>query len=156
MNSVIIERMQRPHIEEVLEIENASFSTPWSKALFYNELCHPSALIYVALLGSRVVGYICVHQVMDEGHILNLAVRQDMKRQGIAKTLVQRIIAELKESACKTIYLEVRISNYMAKHLYEGLGFKAVGIRKHYYESPKEDGIIMMLKIEESTTLFQT
>lgn len=152
MTEVIIQKIERHHIPEILEIEHQSFSTPWSEASFYNETYNPNSLSYTAILEFSVVGYICIRHIGDEAHILNLAVRPDMRRHGIARTLVLRIIGELRETPCKTIYLEVRVSNYQARALYEALGFKVVGIRKAYYEFPKEDAVMMALSLSLQTS----
>ncbi len=147
MRSVILERLNRGHLEEVMAIERASFSTPWSENSFHNELYNPNSIAYAAIFDSDVIGYICVRLIMDEGHILNLAVRPDMRRQGIAKAMVNKAIGEMKEKGCLFIFLEVRTSNYAAKRLYEGLDFKIVGTRKSYYEMPREDAVVMMLEL---------
>lgn len=144
--------MQRHHILEILEIERLSFSTPWSEASFYNETYNPNSLSYTAELESNVVGYICVRHIADEAHILNLAVRPDMRRQGIARALVLKALEELSETQCKTVYLEVRASNYQARALYESFGFKVVGIRKSYYEFPKEDAVVMAFSLSSRTS----
>lgn len=139
--------MQESDIPEVLEIERMSFTTPWSEAVFYNEIHNPFSITRVTLTDEKLVGYICANQIIDEGHILNLAVHPDYRRRGIASTLVKNILKELKDCACRVLYLEVRISNHAARKLYEGFGFKVVGIRKCYYVSPIEDAVIMMLEM---------
>lgn len=147
MTEVIIREMSVSDIPEVLEIERMSFTTPWSEALFYNEIYHPFSITRVAFAGEKLVGYICANQIIDEGHILNLAVHPDYRRRSIASTLVEDILKELKDCECRVLYLEVRISNHAARKLYEGFGFKVVGIRKCYYVSPIEDAVIMMLEL---------
>lgn len=130
-------------IPEVLKIENMSFSTPWSEASFLNEIHKPSSLTKVAVLGDKIIGYICANRIIDECHILNLAVHPYFRRQGIAKTLVEEVQNELKENKCIYIYLEVRTSNFGARKFYEYLGFRVIGIRKNYYIMPMEDAVIM-------------
>ncbi|MBI5188913.1 MAG: ribosomal protein S18-alanine N-acetyltransferase [Nitrospirae bacterium] len=139
--------MHESDIPEVLEIERMSFTTPWSEAVFYNEIYRPFSITRVAFAGEKLVGYICANQIIDEGHILNLAVHPDYRRRSIASTLVEGILKELKDCECRVLYLEVRISNHAARKLYEGFGFKVVGIRKCYYVSPIEDAVIMMLEM---------
>ncbi|MBI4685288.1 MAG: ribosomal protein S18-alanine N-acetyltransferase [Nitrospirae bacterium] len=147
MHDAIIREMTKNDIPEVTVIERMSFSAPWSETSFFNEIYNPRSTSKVAVAGERVIGYICANQVSDEGHILNLGVHPDFRRKGIAKNLVTLIIEELKESACRFLYLEVRESNYPAKKLYEGFGFRIIGTRKEYYVMPAEDAVIMMLKI---------
>ena len=139
--------MQESDLPSVVAIERLSFSTPWSEILFFNEIYKQRSIPKVAVIGDRIAGYICANHVADEGHILNLAVHPDFGRRGIANTLVENILEELKENACRFLYLEVRASNNAARKLYEGFGFSVVGTRKEYYAEPKEDAVIMMLRL---------
>lgn len=134
-------------IPEILNIERASFTTPWSEASFFSEIQSKNSIAKIAELNGVVVAYICIKHIEDECHILNLAVHPDYRRCGIAKALLSNIIQELSEEECKFFYLEVRASNYAARRLYEKFGFKTVGIRKRYYINPTEDAVIMMRMI---------
>jgi len=145
--TITIRTMQESDLPSVVAIERLSFSTPWSETLFFNEIYKQRSIPKAAVINNRIVGYICANHVADEGHILNLAVHHDFRRRGIAKTLVENILAELKENACRFLYLEVRASNNAARKLYEGFGFNIVRTRKAYYTEPKEDAVIMMLRL---------
>lgn len=147
MKQILIRNMREEDLQSVSRIERMSFSLPWSETSFFNEIHKPRALSKVAVLDDKVVGYMCAEHVADEGHILNLAVHQDYRKMGIATALVENILEELKINACRFLYLEVRDSNYIAKRLYQGFGFKIVGTRKNYYVAPIEDAVIMMLEI---------
>lgn len=161
LREIVIDDMRISDLPEVLKIEAASFTLPWSAPLFNNEICNPRSITKVAVLNSSsrgiginglnrfVVGYICADQVLDEGHILNLAVDRKFRRLGIASALVSYIINYLKNNGCKYIFLEVRISNEVAKKMYEKFNFRVLGIRKSYYVSPVEDGVVTALKLEE-------
>ncbi len=144
---VLIRRMSEADVRPVVEIEKTSFSLPWSETSFLKEVYKPRAIPKVAVLDDIVVGYVCIDYVMDEGHILNLAVHPDYRKRGIATVLVEDALEELRMKACRVVYLEVRASNYAAKKLYESLGFSVVGTRKNYYVAPVEDAVIMMLEI---------
>ncbi len=146
MKEILIRDMKEEDVAAVARIEKMSFSLPWSETSFFNETHKPRALPKVAVLNGSIVGYACSDYVGDECHILNLAVHADYRKQGIATALVERILEELKLHACRFLYLEVRASNYAAKKLYQGFGFKIVGTRKNYYVAPVEDAIIMMLE----------
>jgi ribosomal-protein-alanine N-acetyltransferase len=137
--------MQPSDITEILEIERISFTTPWSELAFLNEMYDPHSIAKVAVLKNNITGYICVKQISDEGHILNLAVHPDFRRHGIATVLVGEVLDELREKGCKYLYLEVRVSNLAARKFYERFGFKVVGVRRKYYTSPEEDAVVMML-----------
>ncbi len=145
MNDLIIRQMKEEDIPTVVEIEKISFTTPWSETSFHNEIYNPRSTARCAIMGQRLAGFVCASQVADEGHILDLAVHPDFRRKGIAKALVQNIIEELRENACRFLYLEVRASNDIARKFYEGIGFRVVGTRKSYYLKPEEDAIILML-----------
>jgi len=147
MNSVIIREMTEGDITSIVEIEHMSFSTPWSEILFFNELHKQRSIAKVAVADGRIAGYICSNHVADEGHILNLAVHPDFRGKGIAKRLFKDILEELKEIACRFLFLEVRASNIAARKFYEGFEFEVVGHRKGYYTQPNEDAVIMMLRL---------
>lgn len=114
---------------------------------FFNEIYRPSSLSKIAALGENIIGYICANYVIDEGHILNLAVHPDFRRSGVGTQLVEDLLEELKETDCRYIYLEVRLSNLEARKFYERFGFRVIGTRKNYYVSPNEDAIIMMHRL---------
>ena len=148
MEGLIIRELLEHDLPDVVGIENISFTTPWSEILFFNEIYKQRSIARVALIDKRVIGYICANYVADEGHILNLAVHPDLRRKGIAKTLVENILEELKETDCRFLYLEVRASNNAARELYEGFGFSVVGTRKKYYNKPEEDAVVMSLRLD--------
>lgn len=150
MNALIIREMIEADIQAVAAIEQMSFTMPWSETSFFNELYNQHSIAMVAATKERIIGYICAKYVAGEGHILNLAVHPDFRKKGIAKELVENAIEHLKKSGCRFLYLEVRASNDAARKLYEGFGFKVVGIRKNYYTKPEENAAIMMLKSEMS------
>lgn len=145
MTDILIREMQPSDITEIMEIERKSFSTPWSELAFFNEMYDPHSIAKVAVLKNNISGYICVKQISDEGHILNLAVHPDFRRHGNATALVEEVLDELRKKGCKYLYLEVRVSNLGARKFYERIGFKVVGVRRKYYTSPDEDAVVMML-----------
>jgi len=147
MKQVLIRDMTEEDIQSVLKIEKVSFSFPWAEGSFVNEMHKPRSLARVAVVDNEIAGYLCAEHVLDEGHVLDLAVHPDYRRMGIATALVEHVLEELKERACGFLYLEVRASNYLAKRIYQGFGFRIVGTRKRYYVSPIEDAVIMMREI---------
>jgi ribosomal-protein-alanine N-acetyltransferase len=145
--SIVIRPMRRQHLQEVLEIERQSFSTPWSSPSFLAEMENPHSIALVALKEEAVVGYICVRHTYDEGHILDLAVHPEHRRQGIGRRLVQAALSGLAQRGCLYVFLEVRASNVAAKRLYESLDFRVVGRRRNYYLAPLEDALVMMKEL---------
>lgn len=141
---IFIREMFPEDVPVVVRIERVSFSTPWSENSFYGEVYSRYSITKIAELDGMIAGYICVKHVADECHLLNLAVHPNFRKMGIAKRLFESIISEIEGEGCRFFYLEVRTSNFTARKLYENIGFKAVGIRKNYYNYPQEDAIIMM------------
>jgi len=136
-------------LPEVLEIERASFSNPWSGALFLQELGVPfSRILVVRLMGERqpIVGYVCRWYVADEVHVLNVAVHPAHRQQGIAGVLMREILREARQGEAIGVTLEVRRSNCAARALYDRLGFEEVGVRRDYY-GRGEDALIMWLDL---------
>ncbi len=143
--------MEPSDVPEVVEIERLSFSTPWSELSFYKEIYNPRSLCLVAEVVDEnnlkeIAGYICITRIMDECHILNLAVHPLKRRQGIGTALIKAALDSESVSLCRYIYLEVRASNRDARRLYERFGFRTVGIRRNYYVDPLEDAFVMMLE----------
>ena len=134
-------------VPDVLSIERVSFTTPWSATLFMNEIYKPLSIAMVARSGEDIVGYICADQVLDEGHILNVTVHPECRRRGMAAHMLAHVTGLLARRACKSIFLEVRISNRAALGMYEKSGFSMISVRKRYYTSPEEDAVIMKLQI---------
>ena len=143
----VMNDMRPEDVPEVLSIERASFTTPWSGTLFMNEIYKPLSVAKVMRSGENIVGYICADQVLDEGHILNVTVHPEHRRRGMAAHMVAHVIGLLAGRACKTIYLEVRMSNEAGLRMYEKSGFTMISVRKRYYTSPEEDAVIMKLQL---------
>ena len=136
-------RMNQSHVASIGEIEKLCFSDPWSEKSIASELTNKLSLWLVALDGDRVAGYIGSQSVLDGADMMNVAVHPDYRRKGIGNALVERLVAELKQTPVKFLMLEVRASNEAAIALYTNLGFARVGLRKNYYRNPKEDAYIM-------------
>ena len=138
--------MNGDHLDEVGELERVCFPDPWSRNMLKEELENDLAAFLVALDGQgAVAGYAGLQVVLDEGYILNVAVRPDCRRQGVAGQLLQVFLNFAKGNQLAFLTLEVRASNYPAIALYGSRGFRGVGRRKNYYEHPREDAVIMTL-----------
>lgn len=144
MPSLSIDRMRRADLDEVLAIERASFSMPWSRGAFLYEMeQNRVARCVVVREDGRVVGYICVWEVGDELHVTNIAVHPAARRRGIARTLLGQVMEEGRQRGVRVVVLEVRPSNVEALALYESLGFKVIGRRRGYYYDTGEDALVM-------------
>ena len=91
----------------------------------------------------EILGYCGYYGVLDEAEITNVAVHPDMRNRGIGRDMVSALLSKANKAGIKRVLLEVRESNDPAIHLYEELGFKKLGIRKDFYEQPRENAYIM-------------
>jgi tRNA threonylcarbamoyl adenosine modification protein YeaZ/ribosomal-protein-alanine acetyltransferase len=134
-------------IDAVMEIERASFPTPWNKAMFAAELIKNSGMFITARTGGILAGYACGWFAADEFHLANLAVSPEYRGRGVGKTLLKNIIDRVKYKDIKYIILEVRHLNLHAIRLYEKFGFQPFARRKGYYRDTGEDAVLMELKL---------
>ena len=135
--------MNASHVDAVAELEKQCFSQPWSRNSVASELENPLALWLIAVEGEQVLGYVGSQSVLDEADMMNLAVAEAARRQGIAGALVRELICRLKEKGIRCLTLEVRASNNPAQKLYASLGFVQTGRRPRYYVKPTEDALIL-------------
>ena len=135
--------MKAEHVPQVAALEKLCFADPWSEMSIASELRSIWSYWVVAVCEEQVVGYIGSQSSYDETDIMNVAVHPDWRRRGIAESLIDCLIQELKNRGSRALMLEVRDSNEAAKALYEKLGFRQVGLRKNYYRNPKEDALIL-------------
>ncbi len=149
INNLIIEEMKENDIDGVFEVEKNCFEDYWSKDSFKKELSNNLAKYLVAKLDNKVVGYVGIWFVVDEGHITNVAVHEDYRGQKIGDQLIKELVQVCKNNKVISMTLEVRASNVVAQNLYRKYGFKMAGIRKEYYSNNKEDAIIMWNDIKE-------
>ena len=146
--NVQIVTMNGDHLDEVAELERVCFPDPWSRNMLKEELENDLAAFLVALDGEgAVAGYAGLQVVLNEGYILNVAVRPDCRRPGVAGQLLQVFLNFARGNRLAFLTLEVRASNYDAIALYGSRGFRGVGRRKNYYEHPREDAVIMTLDL---------
>ena len=131
------------HIEQLEQLEKACFSMPWTRDFLISQLPDDRHILIVAVDGEKVLGYVGMMYVIDEGYISNVAVAPEYRRQGIADALILELIDRCKGFELSFVTLEVRAGNAPAISLYEKHGFSPVGRRKNYYDFPKEDAILM-------------
>jgi len=129
------------HAKQIREIEEESFSDPWSVVSIIYEIEH--SIFLVATVADTVIGYVSVRQIYDEGHINNFAVAMAYRNQGIGSKLMEYLANEAINHDITALTLEVRCNNHAAISLYQKHGFVAAGTRKNYYSNPIEDAVIM-------------
>ncbi len=135
--------MAEEHISALAQLERECFSDPWSEKALAEELSNPNAVFRVALIDGEVAGYVGMLHVLDEGDICNVAVFDRFRRKGVASALIQHLVDYGVENQLSFITLEVRESNIGAQKFYETMGFETIGVRKNFYDNPKEHAILM-------------
>lgn len=142
---MIIREMSKEDIPEVAAIEKLCFSQPWSERGFEEGL-EASAIFLVAEENYRILGYIGMYVSAPEGEITNVAVDPEMRSKGTGKALVDAMKQWACDHGVTSIILEVRVSNAVAIHVYERIGFAKLGVRKNFYQFPTEDAFVMEVK----------
>lgn len=145
---VALRRMNANDIDNVCLIEQRVFPSPWSRESFAEEMQNHLAVYMVAESAGRVIGYIGAWHVLDEGHITNLAVEAEWRRQGVGAHLLDAMETQLYRDGVRRITLEVRVSNTPALALYHHRGYRERGVRRRYYQDNGEDAYIMWKHME--------
>lgn len=149
MGDMIIRLANVDDVPYLAAIDKQCFSDPWSEKSFREEIEeHKLAVYLVAEIDGKVAGYVGMWQIVDEGHITNVAVLPEYRGKHVATAILNVFFTIGKRAKLKSYTLEVRKSNEAAKALYRGFGFKEEGIRKGYYPDNHEDAIIMWKKDE--------
>jgi len=140
-------RADLSHFEGICLVENRCFTEPWSEQSIYDTLSLSEYTYFAAHTKTgAIVGYVAMYQVLDEAHIVNIAVLSEYRRMGIADKLLKVLTdyGVFKENdPVSVFFLEVRQSNSAAIELYRKHGFKEYGIRKNYYRNPSENAVLM-------------
>ncbi|MBR3953190.1 MAG: ribosomal protein S18-alanine N-acetyltransferase [Oscillospiraceae bacterium] len=143
-----INRLSEDFAAKVAEIEKICFSHPWSERTVASEMESRFSDFFGAFIEGELAGYIGGRTIAGETEIFNVAVKPDFRRKGIAKALIKKFTEAAREKETQQIFLEVRTSNLGAIALYEKCGFVFCGIRKDYYDDPKENAILMRLAFD--------
>jgi [ribosomal protein S18]-alanine N-acetyltransferase len=151
MTDLDIRRLTYADLPQVIAIERRAFPTPWSLAMFVLELSKPSGICLAALIEERLVGYLVCSRYDTVWHLMNIAVDDRLRRQGIATAMLERLF-ELADKPSEQYTLEVRTSNEDAIRLYERFGFRTAGRRRAYYHDNREDALIMWRTVPERAT----
>lgn len=131
---------------DIFFIDQECSIPPWSLKQIKGEFSNPVSRCFGARIGGKLVGYLFVHVVSDEAHIINFGILPDFRGQGIGRFVIQETISILNNEGVKSFFLEVREGNKAAITLYESLGFTHHGIRSKYYVDNGENAILLALK----------
>lgn len=143
---LVIRDMTESDLSEVYEIEQKTFTDPWSKEDFQDSMKEENNKYLIAEVDGKIAGYSGYWGIAGEGYIYNVAVKQEYRRQRIGLFMLRYLIEQAKARGITSLTLEVRKSNEAAIRLYERLGFESAGVRKDFYTKPKEDAVIMWLR----------
>ena len=142
--------MELLDVHQILEVEKASFATPWTTDIFYHELMENThAHYYVALWEELVIGYAGMWVVIDEAQITNIAILPDFRGKKLGEKLFHHMLFTAIQLGAKQLSLEVRESNIVAQKMYRKFGLVPGGIRKNYYTDNQEDAIVMWVNFNE-------
>ena len=145
-----LDHIKRADLDPILAIETNSFQWPWGRLSFEGELHNNNSCNFVAKsIEGQVIAYAFWRLVVDEMHILKVAVAPARRKEGIATRLLERCFAWSAEQGAVSAHLEVRPSNVAAVELYRKLGFEVVGRRPKYYADTREDALLMMKILKE-------
>lgn len=140
--------MTEKDIDQILTIEHASFSLPWSREAFVNEMTRNQYAVYIVLEeGDTIIGYCGMWVVVDEAHVTNIAVLPEYRGQKLGEELMRKAMEVARSNGAVSMTLEVRVTNTVAQSLYRKLGFKDGGIRKSYYTDNYEDALVMWVNL---------
>ncbi len=143
--------MRRKHLKEVLAIEEQVYPTPWSLALFLSELSMPASRAYFVAKSPRgVLGYAGVVMAGSDAHVTTVAVAPWYQGRKVGTLLVLAVVEEAIARGARSLTLEVRPTNVIARSLYKKFGFVTVGLRKNYYVETGEDALIMWARSVDS------
>ncbi len=135
--------MIRRDMPEVLEIEQQAFEFPWSEDDFLRCLRQRNCIGMVAEFEERVVGFMIYELHKTRLHVLNFAVRRDIRRRGVGSSMIQKLVSKLSQQRRNRILLEVRETNLPAQLFFRRLNFRAVSIMREFWMDSEEDAIVM-------------
>lgn len=142
--TILLRPLVADDIDALEAIEQVAYSAPWSRSMFASELAKPTSQSLGAFdSDGELLGYLILSRYVDAWHVMNVAVRPDRRREGIATALLARMFADTGSDSTRGYTLEVRVSNTGAVKLYERFGFQVHGVRKAYYLDNREDALIM-------------
>ena len=134
---ITIQKAIKEDIPFIINIENRAFFSPWTEVQITASIDNA----YAAKEANVIKGFIIIETILDEVHVLHMAVDPKFQRKGIGKKLMEKAF----EFSGKKFFLEVRESNFPAQKLYKGFGFKVISRRKNYYKDNNEDALVMGL-----------
>jgi ribosomal-protein-alanine N-acetyltransferase len=143
-----IEPFRPEDLDAIMEIEDRSFTAPWSRKSYQDLWSQESIDFWVVRQSGELVGYYLVQTSGLEQELHTFAVKPELRRRGIGRAMMDHMLGRARYKGVEYIYLQVRPSNEEAKELYKSLGFVGIGMRKHYYRDNFEDALVIGLKLK--------
>lgn len=148
---MVVRRMELNDIPVVVEIDQSSFSLPWTERAFRYEVQeNQAARCWVATLNGQVAAMLVLWMILDEAHIATIATHPRYRRQGLGTRLLTTALVTARAEGAQKALLEVRARHTAAQNLYRRLGFVEVGRRPKYYHDNGEDAVLMTLENMET------
>jgi len=136
-------------LDAVLQVEQRAYAHPWNRANFIDAL-HSGYQAQILEADGTVLGYFVAMKGVDEVHLLNITVAPEYQGQGWARVMLDALTLWARGQAAQWLWLEVRVGNTRAMHVYESHGYRRVGQRKQYYPAghgQREDAVVMSLRL---------
>ncbi|WP_033826916.1 ribosomal protein S18-alanine N-acetyltransferase [Bacillus andreraoultii] len=150
MITPVFRKLTIADVDQIINVEHASFTSPWTKDAFARELTmNPYALYIGGDLDGKIIAYGGMWIIIDEAHITNIAVLPEYRGMKIGEQLMLTMMETMIGHGAKRATLEVRVSNEIAQNMYRKFGFKNGGIRKGYYTDNYEDALVMWVNLNE-------
>lgn len=133
--------------DALAELERLCFSDPWNLDMFRGFLANPAVYFMIAENDGKIIAYAGIIVILDECEIMNVAVHPKLRRCGIGRIIMNKVIDICRKHGVSMVFLEHRESNTAAAALYDGFGFEAYAVRRRYYTSPVEDAVLRRLEL---------
>lgn len=140
-------------VPDVLDIEQESFDSPWSEADFIRCLKQRNCMGMVAEHAERVVGFMVYEVHKTRLHILNFAVAADVRRRGVGRQMIDKLVGKFSSQRRTRISLEVRETNLPAQVFFRETGFRATTVLREFYADSPEDAYVFVYDAPAETTM---
>lgn len=147
-NVLSLSDLQVGDLKQVIPIERRNFSTPWSPGGFRLALRNPDSVALKVMRDEELVAYLVAFREERELLIANIAVHEHYRGMGVGSRLLRECMNRARRAGLKYAVLDVRESNRIAQNLYRKLGFRVFGRRPGYYQNPREDALVMGVRID--------
>lgn len=139
---IYFEEISEKDVPAISQIEEETFSMPWKPKDFLEMISLDYAFYICAKDDDEVIGCCGIRNMCGDGEITNVVIRKDRRGEGIGEQMLSYLLTESRRIGVENYTLEVRASNKAAIRLYEKLGFVCEGVRRNFYDAPKEDALI--------------